>query len=209
MKHLTTTKENGWIWPATGEYTWNVVSAALELHTAIKPLLKQTNVAIQAGGNGGLMVQPLAETFKHIYTFEPEPLNFYCLVQNITSINVHKFQACLGDEPSTINLDTIDKNDNGAFFVSGFGAIPVLRIDNLGLSECDLIQLDIEGHEYLALLGGINTIKKFKPLIVIECFEPWMHRYNVTIDLIEKLLIQDLGYTYNSTCHGDRIYTHP
>lgn len=208
MKHLIKYKDNGWIWPKNGDYTWNVVSAALELHNFVKPLLKHTNIAVQAGGNGGLMVQPLAETFKYVYTFEPEPLNFYCLTHNITSTNVHKFQACLGDKPLTISLDTIDNNDNGAFFISGHGSIPVLRIDDLGLPGCDLIQLDIEGHEYHALLGGLNTIKKYKPLIVIECFSPWMERYNITMEMIEKFLLQDLKYKYISTCHGDRIYSY-
>ena len=145
MKQLTTIKDNGWHWPASGDYTWDVVSSSLGLHTAIEPYLKQKNVVVQAGGNGGLMVQPFAENFKDVYTFEPDPLNFYCLTLNVTGTNVHKFQACLGNERSTVSLNTMYTNDNGAFFVEGKGNVPVLKIDDLGLSECDLIQLDIEG----------------------------------------------------------------
>ena len=47
----------------------------------------------------------------------------------------------------------------------GTGAIPVLSIDQLGLNNCDLIHLDIEGGEYDALMGAEHTIKRFGPLI--------------------------------------------
>lgn len=206
MKHLTTIRENGWHWPNNCDYTWTVVTGALDLIDNVMPYVKQANVAIQAGGNGGLMVQPLAERFKNVYTFEPDPLNFYCLVHNITSTNVNKFQACLGNNRALVKLDTHYASDNGAFFVNGQGSIPTFRIDDLGLTECDLIQLDIEGHEYFALLGGLETIKKNKPVIVMECFEPWMTRYNISQSMIDNLLIGELNYTYIKTHNGDKIY---
>jgi len=208
MKQLTTIKENGWHWPATGDYTWDVVSASLGLHAVIAPYLKQTNVVVQAGGNGGLMVQPFAEKFKYIYTFEPDPVNFYCLTLNVTGSNVHKFQACLGNERAMISLNTMYENDNGAFFVQGKGRVPVLRIDDLGLEECDLIQLDIEGFEYQALLGGLDTIKKYKPVIAVEFCAPWAERYGITETILEDLLINQLGYTKVNVYDQDRIYTY-
>lgn len=208
MKQLTVIKENGWHWPATGDYTWDVVSASLGLHTAIAPYLKQTNVVVQAGGNGGLMVQPFAEKFKDVYTFEPDPLNFYCLTLNVTGANVHKFQACLGNERAMVSLNTMYANDNGAFFIEGKGKVPVLRIDDLGLDECDLIQLDIEGFEYQALLGGLETIKKYKPVIAVEFCKPWAERYGITETILDDLLISQLGYTKVTIFDQDRIYTH-
>ena len=37
-----------------------------------------------------------------------------------------------------------------------------------GLTRVDLIKIDVEGHEYRVLQGAVETIKKFKPMIVIE-----------------------------------------
>jgi FkbM family methyltransferase len=37
------------------------------------------------------------------------------------------------------------------------------------LKKLNFIKLDIEGAEYLAILGGLKSIKKFKPLIYFEC----------------------------------------
>jgi len=206
MKQFLTIKENGWHWPVNGDYTWQAVTGALDIHNKITPYLKQTNVAIQAGGNGGLMVAPLAKKFKSVYTFEPEPLNFYCLTINVTSSNVFKYQACLGNKRGTVCLNNLFSNDNGAFYVDGTGETPVLMIDDLGLTDCNLIFLDIEGQEYFALLGGIETIKKYKPVIVMEHCIPWMQRYNISVTEINSLLIDQLGYNLVSTFQGDSIY---
>lgn len=208
MKQFTTIKENGWHWPTTGQRTWDIVSASLGLHTVIAPYLKQTNVVVQAGGNGGLMVQPFAEKFKDVYTFEPDPLNFYCLTLNVTGTNVHKFQACLGNERAMVSLNTLYTDDNGAFFVEGKGSVPILRIDDLGLTDCDLIQLDIEGFEYQALLGGLDTIKKYKPVISVEFCEPWAKRYELTQTMLDDLLITQLGYTRVNAYELDIVYAH-
>lgn len=43
-----------------------------------------------------------------------------------------------------------------------------VKIDDLNLNQLDFIKLDIEGMEVEALKGGIETIKKFNPLMLIE-----------------------------------------
>jgi hypothetical protein len=44
----------------------------------------------------------------------------------------------------------------------------VLTIDSLSLPNCDLIYLDIEGYEMLALFGAANTISNYFPVIAVE-----------------------------------------
>ena len=48
------------------------------------------------------------------------------------------------------------------------GNIPQFMIDDLDLSDCDLIWLDLEGYELQALAGALNTIEKFNPVIMAE-----------------------------------------
>jgi hypothetical protein len=43
-----------------------------------------------------------------------------------------------------------------------------MSIDDMHLDHVDLIKLDVEGHEYIALMGALNTIKLCRPVIVIE-----------------------------------------
>ena len=78
-------------------------------------------------------------------------------------------------------------------------------IDDLNLPILDLIHLDIEGYEKKALTGGIQTIKRCKPVIVLENYAPWLARYGTNIDEIEQLLTS-LEYNFIDEVQGDRVY---
>ena len=172
----------------------------------ISKFVKNKKVVVQAGGNVGFYVKKYAEIFDTVYTFEPEPLSFFCLNLNVTNKNVFKFQACLGNKHEGVNLFNPHKTlGHGGSHVISSGLTPTFLIDDLNLQVCDLIHLDIEGYEKYALLGGIETIKKYKPVIVIENYGPWLARYGTNIKEVEQILI-DEGYKYNAEVQGDRVY---
>lgn len=106
--------------------------------------------------------------FKTVYAFEPDSFNFWCLVNNTQCENVIKIQAALGNSRNLVNLE-------GTRHISKFisndytnSFIPMMRIDDLNLNACSMIQLDVENFEYDCLLGAIKTIKKYKPIIILE-----------------------------------------
>ena len=66
-------------------------------------------------------------------------------------------------------------------------------IDTLKLERCDLIKLDLEGAEPLAILGAIDTITKFRPFLVIEFNPRLKDRFAATVKSMEATL-KDLGY---------------
>ena len=166
------------------------------------------NVLVQAGGNAGYYVKLYASIFEKVYTFEPLPVNFYCLNLNVTSPNVFKFQACLGDKHQCLEMkNTHDTHGHGGSHVIGIGDVPTMRIDDLNLIECNLIHLDIEGFEQFAILGAIETLKRCKPVVCIEDYEPWKIRYNTSLKSVEDILFS-LGYTRVGQVEGDtdKIY---
>lgn len=171
------------------------VNAALEQVTDLEEAIKycsKRDVAIQAGGNCGVFPRYLADKFKVVYTFEPENENFFCLANNAIAGNIIKFQAALGaKDHAPVGLVYAPKNA-GAHHVSLNGIIPVIAIDNLMLSACDLLQLDIEGFEYFALMGAEETIKKYSPVIMIE-HKKHARRYGADPDDILNYL-NSLGY---------------
>jgi FkbM family methyltransferase len=208
MKNLVTVKDNNWIWPAADVNGWTGQNDFLDLREQIKPYLKGENVMIQAGGNCGLVVSTFVDLFNTIYTFEPEPLNFYCLTNNVSSTNVVKIQACLGETTRLVEMQPLQAHvvDVGGFHVdTKTGAIPMFTIDSLNVSKCDLIQLDIEGYEYNALMGGLSTIKKYKPVICVEVAEEYLNRYGNTSAQVEELLTE-IGYEFKAAYGSDRIY---
>lgn len=203
-------------WPNADEYCWQGLNNTTSTPERLMAHVPNRGVVVQAGGNAGFYIQKYARAFERVYTFEPEPINFFCLNANtINYPNVVKFQACVGD---TNKLVAIEHN------ASDFGGIhifekphqysheqllkptmiPVIRIDDLALDACDLIQLDTEGYEYYALLGALETINKYKPIVCIE--QAWSENYySIPFEQTEKILL-DLGYEQIDSFESDRVY---
>lgn len=161
----------GFLWPAEDVDCAAVIfSWSDEIPLALKHC-RHMETAVQAGGNTGVWPKKFAEHFRVVYTFEPDPDNFHCLVNNCPEPNIIKLQAAVGDRSHPVGLKYVHGRRNMgavAVDVDNDGLYPVLRIDDLALSRCDLIQLDIEGYEPVALRGARDTIARFRPVIMVE-----------------------------------------
>ena len=118
-----------------------------------------------------------------IWAFEPNPESYRC--SQITMIlngiqNVSLLNAGLGETPSTINLTTKDKKGVSLGGSSTIGVqdkeagiteqIDILTIDGSVPKDrnISILQLDVEGFEQQALMGALETIKRCKPIIILE-----------------------------------------
>lgn len=169
---------DGWVWPIVDVRGWPVIREEVAHFPEILAHVPadRRRVAVQAGGNCGLMVRPLVEAFDMVITFEPDPLNFVCLQANVPdAISVN---ACLG--ASLANVGMLASPDNcgmrrvmtDAEMGGREGAAVVMTIDNavaIWADDCpSLLMLDVEGYELHALRGAAETIARCKPVIVVE-----------------------------------------
>ena len=204
MKELTDIRE-GWVWPKDDVRCWRCFQRQYNLPQSIIRHVKNKKVCIQAGGNTGVYVKQFADVFETVYTFEPETVNFYCLTENLKNCNnVETLNSFLGQQnqkpTNIIRYDTKKDPNTGKFKIGeDAGTIPVIAIDTLNLRSCDLIQLDIEGGEYNALLGAVETIKEFKPVICLEWFENQEKLFN---------LLTSLNYKEIDNLQSDRIFAY-
>jgi FkbM family methyltransferase len=210
MNNKTTIKNGKWVWPVIDQKSWEGQNEHLDLVNHVLPYVKNKNIMIQAGGNCGLILSTFVNHFNYIYTFEPDPVNFYCLSQNVTQENVFKLQACLSDSNKTVQVQQLERpnipHDTGGVHISGDGHLPSISIDSLNLPGCDLLQLDVEGFELKALRGAVNTIKKYKPVLCVELCEKWLNRYgDSSTDVIK--FIENLGYKQVDIEGVDYIFT--
>jgi FkbM family methyltransferase len=162
------TTKNGLVVPQDDEHGVYWITYDLQY---IAPMLRHVpnrRVCIQAGGNIGIWPNAWAAHFADVYTFEPNQKNFKCMARNVTAMNVHTFPCAIGDTHSFIGTSMGEAGNVGTYKVSGAGPVPVLRLDDFEWPHLDLIQLDIEGFEHAALVGGERSIKAHSPTIILE-----------------------------------------
>ena len=164
-----------WMWVAQDDGAWTGPKADWEQQHKQVWLkhVKNFDVVVQAGGNCGLYPRLLANHFKRVYTFEPDPLNFHCLVNNNQLNNVFKFQAALGSEHRLISVARGGFSNVGTHTVSDnldleISHVPMVTLDSFNLDKCDFIQLDVENYEPSVLKGASLTINKYRPVITCE-----------------------------------------
>jgi len=143
------------------------IVAANLMNKALKHC-KQQRLVVQAGGNMGVWPVWLAKRFDHVLSFEPEPANFRCMIKNVEPyIGVEPYNAALGEQCGSAHLH-ITSSNLSHHLTQKPGATQVMSIDSFNLDMCDYIMLDVEGYEFEALKGGIETIRKFNPVIQFE-----------------------------------------
>ena len=100
MENKVTLKNNKWVWPIIDENSWEGQNNSTELPNKIIPYLKSKKLMVQAGGNCGFLLNTFVDHFDTIYTFEPDPVNFYCLnhlwLQILINLNCSSKRAIYG-----------------------------------------------------------------------------------------------------------------
>jgi FkbM family methyltransferase len=194
---------DGLWWPA-GDRTGR--QALLALAQDIDQLMRHVRgrrFCVQAGGNCGVWPIRLAELFECVHTFEPDDDNFFCLQRNCTAPNVMQHRAALGDADRLVGIEKHWQNCGMHHVVSGCD-VPMQTIDGLGLDNCDLIYLDVEGYEWQALLGAQTTVARTRPVIAIES-KDHSERYGIPKERVERYVIS-LGYRLVDRVHHDVIF---
>jgi len=190
-----------WIWPKSDQRAFTMLAndwGALKLMWSA--YVKDLRVVVQAGGNCGMYPRLLSQYFERVYTFEPDPLNFHCLVANCPLEKIYKYQAALGDKHGMVTIDRSLDMNVGMVKVSPEGtySVPVIMIDDLELDYCDFLQLDVEGYENKVLRGAKKTIEKYKPVVGVENGNGRILRYLRKFGNYQHLNRAVVGYDLNS-----------
>jgi FkbM family methyltransferase len=160
----------------------------------IKKILCPKMVAVDLGSNIGEITLVCAKhvgTSGRVIAFEPMPAMTECLLANVDRNNFSNVVVEKKGIADTIGVVDIfrapNKGHDGAIN-EGLGTlystakrselveqINITTLDNYfsehPVSRLDLIKIDIEGAELAALHGAINTIKMFRPYLIVEVQE--------------------------------------
>lgn len=174
----------------------------------IARLVQNTQTVLDVGGNIGWFSLTLAKLRKdlNIYTFEPIPKTFDYLEQNVQLNhfgNIKCFNFGFSHCEGVIPFYYYSQGSENASMtnVSGKEDVciqesKVMRMDdfvNKFNLTVDFIKCDVEGGELFVFQGGIETIKRDRPIIFTEMLRKWSEKFNYHPNDIINLL-KEIGY---------------
>lgn len=125
-------------------------------------------VAVDVGAHVGSWSVHLARWFRGVIAFEPNEVNYECLVANTKGMkNVLCCNAAVGKEKSVGAVDKHGTN-SGCYRVIEGNDFQVVRLDDFGLMELDFLKIDVEGYEGAVIAGAMEVIGAYRPTIVLE-----------------------------------------
>jgi len=187
------------------------------LSLSINKLVNEGMIIFDIGANIGFYALQFAAKVGHegkVFAFEPVNWAFNKLSQNVeinTFNNVILEKLALSDEnlkDETIEFYASWPCEQGSQRdpIHGTGrkikdVVDFLTLDNYvsmqKIQRIDLIKIDVDGYEYKVVKGGIQSLKKFRPILIVEFFNLALNEVG---DNVKKLvdLISSLNYSFYS-----------
>lgn len=172
----------------TGELKYLLKSAAATHDIDILNYSKYTSYADLGAYNGDTIRKLInnALNLKNIYAFEPDTRNYKKLIE-IPDMNAYNIAAW--NERTVLKFDR--RGGRNSRIGRGDFVVQADSLDNiLNGNPVDYIKYDVEGSEYQALMGSVETIKKYSPDLTVSLY----HRSGDIFNLI--LYVHELNPDY-------------
>jgi FkbM family methyltransferase len=177
----------------------------LEIELIVR-LVPKGAIIFDIGSNFGWYSFSLEKMIKksEIYSFEPVPLTYSYLVENIKinrSTKIIPYNFGFSNNKGTFPIYYDPKGSGNASLKNLHSADKIVecRLDTLdnfcgqNNKTVDFIKCDVEGAELYVFQGGINTIKENNPIIFTEMLRKWSTQFGYhPNDII--IFFKDLGY---------------
>jgi FkbM family methyltransferase len=147
----------------------------------------------------------------HVIAVEPNPETLQELRTNIDASGatgvISVLPVACSDAEATLKLFAAPRSNTGESSLSQANAsqngqataysVRALPLDviirNTGVSRVDVVKIDVEGAEYLVLKGAAETLRRYRPLVIVELAEKGLRAMGTSSAEITSLL-RSYGY---------------
>lgn len=135
------------------------------------PEIKNWRHAIDIGANLGIWTRVMARCFEQVSCFEPNPECHEAFLSNTngSDCKIDLYSVALGNERKEVCLNT--KLKSTAFTRVDEGGNQFVQqemLDDFEFENVDFIKIDVEGWEHNVIKGAGNTIRRWRPIIILE-----------------------------------------
>lgn len=202
------------------KHSGNVLLFGQHSRDAALKEVKNWRTVVDVGAHVGISVHCWAPQFKQVIAFEPMIDHYQCLVENTEKFNnVTTHNCAISNQNAMLKGAYRTLKNSGSFqlvdddFIernrkqTTIYSIPSRRLDEFELTEVDLIKVDVEGWEFEVLKGARETIKRNRPVLMIEFTNGGSRKSMTSYNVNEyQQLINDLGYCAVASVDDDTIY---
>ncbi|MEM3074695.1 MAG: FkbM family methyltransferase [Candidatus Pacearchaeota archaeon] len=174
-----------------------------EVTKAIIRCATNRETCIDVGANIGKHTLTMSKICKKVIAIEPFPENFRLLKQNTSSLkNVICYNLAASNKAGIISLNVNELHPARVSAEYPWERQIRVRADSLNNllkkeKKVSFLKIDVEGHEYEVICGGIKIIKRDKPDIL---FEVWNEAKLKKI----KDVLNPLGYSFKQVdCYNN------
>ena len=173
--------------------------------------------AVDIGAHVGLWSMQLVKMFDRVVAFEPVPRHRECFMLNVMetskrvsvddcSRNFLLHHCALGESEGFVDIETAptSSGDSRVDIHAKDPKTPLKTLDSFGLTDVDFMKLDCEGYELFALRGGVETIRRCLPIIIVEQKPGRAQQFGLPETGAVGFLI-GLGYTTAAVMSGDYV----
>ena len=182
----------------------------------LSDLLSPGDVFIDVGANIGLFslfAAPLVGERGMVIAVEASGREFDRLIDNIALnnlMNVRALHFALSDKPGVVELSIADDKHGGHNTLAKnftYASVEKIRTERVAaetidqlvgrskIDRLDLIKMDIEGAELLAIRGARETLQKFRPVLLLEVVEQMLTSGGGSAPELESELLR-VGYRF-------------
>ena len=175
---------------------------------AMSNLLRDGMYVVDVGANAGVFTliaaRRVGATGK-VFAFEPSPRDRARLLANVAANalrNVSVQPAALGRAPGKAVLQVSSAEHPGHNTIGGFAysaeagsgsvEVDVTSLDDFvrdrHLERLDLLKIDVEGSETTVLQGAEQTLRRFRPAIITEAYDPALRHLGTSVAELLQLL---------------------
>ena len=172
--------------------------------------INENDTILDIGANIGLYTIYLNKHFKNINTYSIEPMKFtYDLLSKNIELNniksniyniglsdkdgIEKFYFNKAETAASSMKNLREDTENTEIVECKINKLDTFIFDN-NIKKIDLIKIDVEGAELLVFRGGVESLKKYKPIIFSEMLRKWSKKFDYHPNDIINVL-NEIGYS--------------